>query len=54
MLGWSRYSQHPGDVAAQSERPTSDKYDMGILKTSRYDVETSSQEAMVSDKDART
>jgi hypothetical protein len=35
-------------TGSQSDHSTDAQYGMNILKTSRYDVETSSQEAMVS------
>jgi hypothetical protein len=44
----SRQSRVPDKSASQVGRSTDAQYGMSILKTSRYDVETSSQEAMVS------
>jgi hypothetical protein len=44
----SRQSRVPEKSASQVGRSTDAQYGMSILKTSRYDVETSSQEAMVS------
>ena len=46
--GRSGYSRNIDDVVSLSGRTTDAQYDMSILKTSRYDVETSSQEAIVS------
>ena len=48
MTGRSRQSQVIDKSASQLGRATDAQYGMNILKTSRYDVETSSQEAIVS------
>ena len=48
VTGRSRQSRVVDKTASQLGRSTDAQYGMSILKTSRYDVETSSQEAMVS------
>jgi hypothetical protein len=46
--GLSGYSRHVDKGVSQPERLANGQYGMSILKTSRYDVDTSSQEAIVS------
>ena len=49
----SGYSRHMDKEISQPERSVNGQYGMSILKTSRYDVDTSSQEAIVSDQSSR-
>ena len=51
--GLSGYSRHMDKEISQPERPVNGQYGMSILKTSRYDVDTSSQEAIVSNQSSR-
>ncbi|KAM0705245.1 hypothetical protein Q7P35_008034 [Cladosporium inversicolor] len=51
--GLSGYSRHVDKGISQPERSGNGQYGMSILKTSRYDVDTSSQEAIVSDQSSR-
>jgi hypothetical protein len=48
VTGRSRHSRVVDKSGSQLGRATDAQYGMSILKTSRYDVETSSQEAIVS------
>lgn len=46
----SGYSRHVDKGLSLPERSANGQYGMSILKTSRYEVDTSSQEAIVSDQ----
>jgi hypothetical protein len=50
----SGYSRKIDEVISMSGRSTDAQYGMSILKTSRYDVDTSSQEAIVSKESTGT